>query len=139
MQFEFLEKLHEAHVEQLVALYQNEWWTRGRTLKDVRVMLAHSDLIFAFVDKETRRLAAFARVLTDSVYKAVIFDVIVDAAHRGTGLGRALMDAIVQHPQLKGVRHLELYCKAELMPLYRKWGFTEELGDLKFMRRSILG
>jgi len=26
--------------------------------------------------------------------------------------------------------------RIRLIPLYRKWGFTEELGELRFMRRS---
>jgi len=30
----------------------------------------------------------------------------------------------------------ELYCLPELVPFYRKWGFTEELGGLRFMCRS---
>ena len=133
--FERIEHFSEEHVEQLVALYQHEWWTKGRTEPDVRRMLEHTDIIVAFAEPGSQRLAAFARVLTDAVYKAVIFDVIVDARHRGTGLGRTLMDAIVTHPQLQGVRHMELYCKPELMPLYRKWGSTEKLAGVHFMRR----
>lgn len=136
MRYQQIERLTDAHIEQLVALYQHEWWTRGRSLDDTRKMLAHTGIVIGFVEPESQRLVAFARVLTDAVYKAVIFDVIVDGAHRGSGLGRALMDAIVTHPHLRAVRHLELYCKPELMPLYHKWGFTSELGDLKFMRRS---
>jgi len=69
------------------------------------------------------------------VYKALILDVIVDVAYRGRELGRILMDTILQHPALRSVRHFELYCLPELMPFYRKWGFTDELGTLRFMRR----
>ena len=79
---------------------------------------------------------AFARVLTDGVYKALIFDVIVAGSHRDHGLGRALMDALLEHPRLKSVRHLELYCLPELIPFYRRWGFSDELGELRFLRRA---
>lgn len=37
---------------------------------------------------------AFARILTDYVYKALILDVIVEPAYRGRGLGRLLMESI---------------------------------------------
>ena len=136
MDFVQVDRLNEAQIADLVRLYQNEWWTQSRTDNDVRVMLAHTDLVIGFAERGTGRLVAFARVLTDRVYKALILDVIVDTDCRGSGLGRRLMETVVSHPGLKEVRHLELYCKPELMPLYHKWGFTEELGDLRFMRRT---
>ncbi len=131
-----INSLNETQIADLVRLYQNEWWTKGRTAAEVQIMLVHSDPVIAFAERGTGRLVAFARALTDRVYKALILDVIVDPAWRGSGLGRRLMEAVVNHPQLREVRHLELYCKPELLPLYRKWGFTEELGDLCFMRRT---
>ena len=136
MAFEAIDRLSEAQIEDLHRLYQNEWWTKGRTLDDVRRMLAHSDVLFGFCERDSKRLVAFARVLTDYVYKALVFDVIVDAACRQQGLGAALMDAIVRHPQLATVRHIELYCLPELIPFYQRWGFTAELGELRFLRRS---
>ena len=133
---ERVERLTDSQIEQLCNLYQGEWWTRGRVLEDIRRMLEHSDVVVAFAERDTGRLAAFARVLTDYVFKALVFDVIVAPAHRGTGAGRMLLDAIVAHPALRAVRHFELYCLPELVPFYRKWGFTDDLGALRFMRRS---
>jgi GNAT superfamily N-acetyltransferase len=136
MTVEAIDHLTDEHINDLCALYQSEWWTKGRQLPDVKRMLQHTDLIVAFSDSESRRLVAFARVLTDYVYKALVFDVIVAASHRNQGLGRALMDAIVNHAALKAVRHIELYCLPDLMPFYQQWGFTDDLGALRFMRRA---
>ena len=61
-------------------------------------MLHHCDVIVAISEPATGRLVGFARVLTDFVYKALIFDVIVDAALRSNGVGRMLMDAVVKPP-----------------------------------------
>lgn len=97
-------------------------------------MLHHSDLIVAVCERE--RLVAFARVLTDFVFKAVIFDVIVDEGYRSHGLGQLLMEQIVNHPSLQSVKHLELYCLADLMPFYERWGFSSNMGELRFMRLS---
>lgn len=60
---ERIESLSDRHVEDLWRLYQGEWWTRGRELADVRRMLEHSDVIVAFEERPSCRLAAFARVL----------------------------------------------------------------------------
>lgn len=134
MQYDFVSALDDAQITQLFELYQRERWSAERSPEDVRAMLAHTDLLFGFVEHDTGKLAAFSRVLTDFVYKALIFDVIVEASHRNRGLGQQLLEAIITHPRLSRVRHLELYCRADLVPFYRKFGFTEELGDLTFMR-----
>ena len=139
MSLSLIDRLTEEQILDLERLYQAEWWTKGRQLSDVRKMLENTDVITAFCDYDSQKLVAFARVITDYTYKALILDVIVDASYRGKNLGRALMDAIVAHPQLKSVRHFELYCLPELVPFYKKWGFTEELGELRFMRRVAHG
>jgi GNAT superfamily N-acetyltransferase len=134
-EFQFLNRLTGAHIEQLWRMYQDEWWSRGRNLNDVRRAVEHSDLICAYWDPATGRLAAFARVLTDFVYKAVIFDVIVDRPHRRRGLGRLLLEAVTSQPALLFVEHIELYCRPELVPFYKRWGFTADLNGLCFMRK----
>lgn len=131
-----IDQLDEAQSSELHQLFQAEWWTKGRTLEDTRRMLKQCDLIVAFCEPEGRKLAAFSRVLTDFVYKAFIFDVIVAAPYRRSGTGRALLEAIVQHPDLQQVRHLELYCLPELVPFYEKWGFSSQSDKLAFMRRT---
>jgi len=133
---QFVNRLTPEHIKQLWQMYQGEWWSRGRRIEDVRRAVQHSDVVFAFCDSETGRLAAFARVLTDFVYKAVIFDVIVERAYRHLGLGRTLLEGITCHPALLFVEHIELYCRPELIPFYEQWGFTADLGNLDFMRKT---
>jgi GNAT superfamily N-acetyltransferase len=134
--FQFVNRLSASHLDQLWRLYQGEWWSRGRRLDDVRRAVEHSDLIFAYTNSASGRLSAFARVLTDFVYKAVLFDVIVDPQYRDLGLGRALLEAVTCHPALMFVEHIELYCRPELMPFYKKWGFSADLRELCFMRKT---
>jgi GNAT superfamily N-acetyltransferase len=134
--FQFVNRLSSPHVEQLTRLYQGEWWSRCRRHEDVRRAVEQSDLIFAYMNSATGRLAAFARVLTDFVYKAVLFDVIVDPQYRDLGLGRALLEAVTAHPALLFVEQIELYCKPELAAFYERWGFTANLKELCFMRRT---
>lgn len=73
-------------------------------------------------------MVGFARVITDEVYLAVVLDVIVAPGSRGCGLGAVLMDTIVGHRRLAAVRSVELVCQPDLMPFYRRWGFTEQVG-----------
>ena len=129
-----LDALSDGQVDQLVALYQGEGWCRGRERPDVETMLRHSDFVFAYGDAEGR-LAAFARVLTDRVFKALVFDVIVRPDCRGTGIGRRILADIAGHAVLAQVRHVELYCRPELRAFYAAEGFADAEGVV-LMRRT---
>ncbi|EHS53660.1 GCN5-related N-acetyltransferase [Rhizobium sp. PDO1-076] len=129
--------LNDPQVDQLVALFQEEWWTKGRTKADVVKALASGGPVFAFVDPDADELVAFARAITDGVYKAMIFDIIVKSTWRNTGLGGLLMETVMNGPELVNIKHRELYCLAEMVPFYQKWGFTDELTGLHFMRKSV--
>jgi predicted GNAT family N-acyltransferase len=126
--------LDDAQIGQLHALYQNEWWTKGRSLDATRLCVKGSQVCIGLVDGEGK-LAAFARVITDFTFKALIFDVIVAKAARGTGLGKRLFDEITRHERLRQVRHFELYCLPELFAFYRRHGFCENVGEVRLMRR----
>lgn len=99
-------------------------------------MLQHSDFVFAIAATDTQELLAFARVLTDRVFKALVLDVIVHPDQRSTGLGSLLMEHIIAHPVLSRVRHIELYCLPEHHAFYRRHGFSSEIGKLRLMRRA---
>ena len=133
--FEPITQLTDAQTEELTALYQGEWWCRDRRLEDVRRMLERTDLIVAFREQETGRLAAFARVLTDYVYRATVYDVIVAADHRGTGLGRRLIQAVLAHPDLELVEIVGLHCLPDLVPFYQQLGLSEDRDGLRTMQR----
>jgi GNAT superfamily N-acetyltransferase len=128
--------LTSSQIDQLVALFQAEWWTKGRTRADTQRALKMGGPIFALVDPENGDLVAFARTITDGVYKAMIFDIIVKSTWRGTGLGALLMETVMNDPAISNVKHRELYCLEEMVSFYEKWGFTAELPGLCFMRRS---
>jgi len=111
------------YIDDLMKLYKNEWWTNKRKKEDVIKMLKHSSLIFGIV--KNNKLIAFARVLSDFVYKALIFDVIVDREYRRLGLSRKLLNEIFNHPKLQNVSGFELYCQAEMIYFYNKFGFKK--------------
>ena len=130
-----IETLTDAQAEELCELYQHEWWCKGRTLDDVRVMLEASSLIVAFAERETGRLVAFSRLLTDFSLRGMIYDVIVAKEWRSQQVGRRLVDAIVTHPRLQRIEYLWLCCAPDMVPFYEKWGFDVIADDRKWMMR----
>ena len=133
--YRIVETLTESQVSDLMDLYKNEFWSDKRTRQDVVKMLASTDVIIGLVD-ECDRLIGITRVLTDFVYRAMIFDVIIKPTHRKRGLGAKLMDAVLNHPELQAVEHFYLNCLPNMMPFYERWGFSDDVGGLKFLRRT---
>lgn len=129
-----LSELSERHLAQLHELYQREWWSRGRSLDATRRGVHGSQVVIGLAD-DADELIAFARVLTDYTFKALIFDVIVDDSVRSLGLGRRLMELVTSHVALKDVRHFELYCLPELVNFYVPHGFSTEVGNIRLMRK----
>jgi len=64
----------------------------------------------------------FARVITDKAVFAYVADVYVLPEHRGKGLSLRLMEQIIQHPDLQGLRRMMLATK-DAHSLYEKFGF----------------
>lgn len=133
MSYQIIHRLTPTQIDDLLTLYRREWWTQERTREEIDIMLKHTDLIFCLIDEE-ERLVGFARVLTDRVFKAEIYDVIVAPEHRGRGLGRRLMEEILGHPGLRRVRQFNLQCLEEMRPFYEILGFADLSGELVYMR-----
>lgn len=123
------------HFTQLHALYQQEWWTKGRSLEETKSCAGGSQICIGLVDANDN-LIGFARVLTDFTFKAFIFDVIVQEDNRRSGLGDQLLSAIKSHEKLQAVKHFELYCLPDMNGFYAKHGFTTDIGKIQLMRHT---
>ena len=66
----------------------------------------------------------FARIISDFSTIAYLGDIYVLDTYRGQGLSKKLMDAVIEHPNLQGLRRwILLTSTADL--LYEKYGFTK--------------
>ncbi|WP_013324203.1 GNAT family N-acetyltransferase [Gloeothece verrucosa] len=135
MKPEIIDHLSEKQIQELCQLFQSTWWAKGRKLPDVQRMLNHSDLIVALCHHSSRQLLGFSRILTDYVYRAILFDVVIRDNYRQQGLGKILMEAIINHPDLQEIEGLILFCQPEVIPFYQKWGFWGKSDRLEIMIR----
>jgi GNAT superfamily N-acetyltransferase len=104
-------------------LSNESYWAAGRAFEVVRRSVAHS-LCFGIYHGDEQ--VAFARVVTDYATFAWLCDVFVVAARRGRGLGKWLVERVVAHPDLQGVRQV-LLATRDAHELYRRYGGFEAL------------
>lgn len=111
----------EIDIEQVVALYRFADWAKDRTEEETEAVLSQSSLVLSLWEGD--RLIAFARVLTDFVFRAAIYDVIVHPDFQRKGVGRVLIDRLLNHPSLKKVPVFHLLT-LDKRPFYEKLGFV---------------
>ena len=76
--------------------------------------------------------AGFGRLLTDYAFRAHLGDVFIHPDVRGHGLGKALVAAVLAHPELATVTHWTLTTE-DAHGLYARYGFRLGEGDGKWM------
>ena len=97
----------------------NTYWARGIPRSVVERSIQNSLAFGAF---HGQRQVGFGRVITDFATFAYIGDVFVVPEHRGRGLAKLLMRAILSHPDLQGLRRL-LLATRDAHGLYEQFGF----------------
>lgn len=107
-------------------LSEDSYWAMGRDRRTVELSIA-SSVNFGAYDGSGSQVGG-ARVVTDGITFGWLCDLFVLQDHRGRGLGRALVRAVITHPDLSNVKRL-LLATADAHELYRTEAGFEPLGD----------
>ena len=122
-------------IDSIHAFLTASYWAEGVSPDIVTRSVEHS-LPFGLYDG--RAQIGFARVITDFATYAYLADVYVEAEYRGQGLGKLLMQAVMDHPDLQGMRRWLLGTR-DAHGLYRQFGFTELKRPERWMERPAPG
>ena len=117
-------------VELVHRFLTTSYWATGRPREVVQRSIDHSLCFSAFIAGQQ---VAFGRAITDYAVFAYIADVFVVPAFQGQGIGKALVRAMVDHPQLK---ELQLVLRTrDAHGLYAQFGFNTIPGPENTMAR----
>lgn len=115
-------------------LSEHSYWAKGRTREQSDRVIDASLCFGAYTPDGSQ--VAHARVLTDTVAFGYLGDVFVVPEARGRGVGKALIRAVVEHPDVRGLRRLALVT-SDAHSLYEPYGFVE-LDDVpKWLTRRV--
>jgi GNAT superfamily N-acetyltransferase len=98
---------------------RESYWARGVPREVVERSLRGS---VCFGLYEWERQVGFARVISDGATFAYLADVFVLPGHRGRGLAAWLMECVMAHPDLQGLRRFLLFTR-DAHRLYARYGF----------------
>lgn len=105
------------------------YWSRGIPRRLLDKAIDNSLCFGALRDGE---LVGFARVVTDRATFAWLCDVFVAEQARSGGVGKRLMEAVVAHPDLQGLRRFMLATR-DAQGLYSRYGFVSLENPERFM------
>ena len=100
----------------------HSFWASGRSQRELSRMLAGSQAVVSAW--RGSRLVGFGRASSDGVFRAVLWDVVVAVEHQGQGLGRRIVEALLQAPSLQGVERVYLMT-TNSAGFYQQLGFHE--------------
>ena len=116
-------------VDELLTLLQTTHWAGETSAATLERAVANS-ICYGLYDEE--RLVGFGRAVTDRATYAYLTDVVIHPGYRRQGLGRWLIESILAHPDLQGLRRVALVTR-DAEQLYRQLGFSAGPGVLTYM------
>ncbi|RPH55397.1 MAG: N-acetyltransferase [Chloroflexi bacterium] len=107
-------------LDAITDMLSRAYWAQGRTRGVIARYVQHS-LVFGLYDGA--RQIGLARVVSDYTTFAWLCDVFIHEEYRGRGIGKWLMETILAHPDLQGLRRF-LLATRDAHGLYSQYGFT---------------
>ncbi|MBL7909754.1 MAG: GNAT family N-acetyltransferase [Bacteroidia bacterium] len=117
-------------------LSKESYWAQNMPIDTIKKSIEGSICFGVYLnDKQI----GYARVVTDHATFGYLADVFVLEAHRGKGLSKQLMQFIMAHPDLQGLRRMMLATR-DAQGLYKQFGFTalsmpERIMEIKFFEK----
>lgn len=112
-------------------LCHEAYWSRGIPFDKVKTSVENS-LNFAILHGD--KLVGYARIISDYATIAYLGDVFILPEYRGRGLSRWMMEQVMSHPALQGLRRWILGTR-DAHGLYEKFGWTPIAKPDRFMER----
>ena len=128
----------DVDLEAVHAFLTRAYWSEGIPIELVARAIAGSIPFSLFRGEEQ---IGFARVITDRATYAYLADVYVLEEYRGQGLGHWLIERVMQHPDLQGLRRFGLVTR-DAHDLYKPFGFSALAAPerhMEIVRKALYG
>lgn len=130
----FFSTQEEIDLYELEELCDSVGWAR-RPLRKVRKALEHSYLVVSAWEvrgaKET--MIGFARATSDHSFNATIWDVVIHPRFQNKGLGKILMQYMIQKLRSDDISNVTLFADPQVVEFYRRLGFILDPEGIKGM------
>ena len=118
-------------LEKLQVLFnQNTLWAKDRSIKQIKTMLANSNVIITIW--KNNNIVGFGRATTDQVYRAVLWDIVVSKDMQRIGLGKVLVEELLKDKKINSAEKVYLMT-TDSKDFYKQLGFKVNINQSLMM------
>lgn len=132
MNYRIVDDLDQMNLSDIIRLLKSTYWADKRSDEQIVKSARNSSCYGIYVEGE-KKLAGFARVISDYATTYYLCDVVIDEDYQHKGLGTALVSYIESLPVYEGLRGILVTRDAH--SLYRKFGY--EVVDGRVMIKGL--
>jgi len=133
MEFSFQEDLTNINWEEMRQVYQSVGWSKHTEEIIQTVFQASNVVVIVRADKE---IVGFGRALTDGIFNAAIYDIVVHKKYQGLGIARQIIDHLLK--KLEGVSCTHLISTTGNEAFYEKMGFKKvKTGMARYLNAAL--
>ena len=132
MNYRIVDDLDQMNLRDIIRLLKSTYWADKRSDEQIEKSARNSSCYGIYVEGE-KKLAGFARVISDYATTYYLCDVVIDEDYQHKGLGTALVSYIESLPVYEGLRGILVTRDAH--SLYRKFGY--EVVDGRVMIKGL--
>ena len=118
-----------ATVEEIVELYKSAgWWREVPEAREIIPSMIRGSFCFMVARTSEGHIVGMARAISDGFSDAYIQDVVVLTSHRGTGIGRELIQRLTQYCVNKKIAWIGLVAEPGTQEFYKELGYGPLVG-----------
>jgi N-acetylglutamate synthase-like GNAT family acetyltransferase len=130
----FCDRSLDLDLHQLQALlHKSTFWANDRQIEDLKIAVERSEPVVSAWDED--KLVGFARATSDGIYRAMIFDVVVDPDYQRLGVGRKLVETVLGHACMQRVEKIYLMTTNQ-QSFYERLGFIVNTSTTMWLDRA---
>lgn len=123
--------------DQIVELYkEGGWWQDSYDPEGLGTLIRGSFAFAVAIEKTSGRAVGMGRAISDGTSDAWLQDIVVMKTHRGKGLGRAIIEKLLEHCLSHGLVWVGLVAEPGTRKFYEPLGFETLPGEPMVYRRN---
>ena len=128
--------VQEWNSQEIVRLYRSAgWWEERYDPAGISSLITGSFIFVVGVHQVTGEAIAMGRILSDGIRLGIIQDLCVLDSLRGKGIGKELLDFLIQEGKRAGLQSIHLVAEPGTRSFYEKSGFISD-SDLIFLTKT---
>ncbi|MEB4868466.1 GNAT family N-acetyltransferase [Priestia megaterium] len=133
MKISFSHSIENVEWSRMNEIYHSVGWTNHNEEK-IKKVFQSSNVVAIAYDEDN--IAGFGRALSDGVFNAAIYDVVIDEHYQNKGIGQQIIENLLA--QLDDISCIHLVSTAGNEEFYRKAGFRKmKTGMARYLNPSL--